>query len=42
MSKKNFDDLIGKKFGRLTVKEIIYVKNSHTKAKLKEMESRDE
>jgi hypothetical protein len=33
MSKKNFDYLIGERFGRLTLKEIIYVKNSHTRAR---------
>lgn len=33
MSKKNYDYLIGERFHRLTVQEIVYVKNSHTRAK---------
>lgn len=33
MSIKNYDSLVGEKFGRLTVLEIIKVKNSHTKAR---------
>ena len=33
MSKKNYDYLINQTFDRLTVKEIIYNKNTHTKAK---------
>lgn len=31
-SKKNYDYLKGEKINNLTIKEIIYVKNSHTKA----------
>lgn len=33
MSKKNYDYLINQTFGRLTVKDVIYVKDSHTKAR---------
>ena len=33
MSRKNYEVLIGQKFERLTVLEIIKVKNSHTKAR---------
>lgn len=33
MSKKNYDYLIGERFHRLIVQEIVYTKNSHTRAK---------
>lgn len=33
MSKKNYDNLVNQSFNRLVIKEIIYNKNSHTKAR---------